>query len=86
MEKMFGERIQGFCSGMSAEDKQKMMSRFEKMAALCPCGSMSDKPDDDRKAMMERMQSCCGGMMETMSSFFKKTDEKPGQAGASEKE
>ena len=56
---------------MSKEDQQNMMSRFEKMATMCPCMSGKEIPEEDRKKMMEKMMSCCGGMMEKMSTHFK---------------
>ncbi|MCX5829003.1 MAG: hypothetical protein NTV58_13525 [Deltaproteobacteria bacterium] len=69
MEKMFGSMMQGFFNGMSKEDKQKMNACCEKMVAMCPCSSMMDMPEEDKKAMMEKMQSFCGDKMEMMSSF-----------------
>jgi hypothetical protein len=82
MEKMFGAMMKEFCTGMSEQDKQNMASRFEKMAAMCPC--MGGKTEEDKKAMLERMKSCCGGKMEMMSAFLGK-GEKSGQAGTSGK-
>jgi hypothetical protein len=70
MEKMFGSTMQGFLNGMSEEDKQKMKSCCEKMSTICPCGSMKDIPEEDKKAMMEKMQTFCGDKMGMMSSFF----------------
>jgi hypothetical protein len=69
MEKMFGSMMQGFFDGMSEEDQQKMKACCEKMAAMCPCGNMKDLPEEDKKAMMEKMRSCCGDEMGMMSSF-----------------
>jgi hypothetical protein len=64
MEKMFGPMMQGFMSSMSNEDKNKMKACFEKMTAMCPCCNMKDMPEEDKKAMMEKMKSCCGSMMD----------------------
>lgn len=64
MEKMFGPMMQGFFSGMSEEDKNKMKSCCEKMAAMCPCGYMKDMSEEDKKALMEKMKSCCGSKTE----------------------
>jgi hypothetical protein len=64
MEKMFGSMMQGFMSGMSKEDKNKMKARFEKMTAMCPSCNMKDMPEGDKKTMMEKMNACCGSMME----------------------
>ena len=50
MGKMFGKMMEKFMSGMSEEEKMKMMTGMmsccEKMAAICPCmnmGSNSEK-------------------------------------------
>ena len=64
MEKMFGPMMQGFFSNMSEEDKDKMKACFDKMTAMCPCGNMKDMSEEDKKAMMEKMKSFCGGKME----------------------
>jgi len=69
MEKMFGSMMQGLFSGMSEEDKQEMKACCEKMTAMCPCGNMKDMPEEDKKAMMEKMRSFCGDKMGMMSSF-----------------
>ncbi|MFA5181029.1 MAG: hypothetical protein WC405_06880 [Syntrophales bacterium] len=69
MEKMFGSMMQGFFNGKSEEDKEKMKACYEKMVATCPCGNMKDMPEEDKKAMMEKMRSCCGDKMGMMSSF-----------------
>jgi hypothetical protein len=71
MGKMFGQKMKEYFNGLSEEDKKKMMSRFEKMAAMCPCMNMKDMTEDEKKAMMERMKSCCGEKMDMMSSFCK---------------
>ena len=44
---------------MSKEDKQNMMSRFEKMAEMCPCMNGTETTEEDKKKMMEKMFSCC---------------------------
>ena len=62
MENFFGSMMQGLGNSMSEEDKQKM-------AAMCPCCNMKDMPEEDKKAMMEKMQSFCGDKMGMMSSF-----------------
>jgi hypothetical protein len=59
MEKMFGSMMKEYFNGMSEEDKKKMMSRFEKMAAMCPCMKGKGTTEDDKKKMMEKMFSCC---------------------------
>ncbi len=71
MEKMFGAMMQEFCKGISDKDGQDMKSRFEKMAAMCPCMDMSTMTEEDKGKMIERMKSCCGSMMEKMSSAGK---------------
>jgi hypothetical protein len=71
MEKMFGPMMQGFFSSMSEEDKKNMKACFEKMASTFPCCKMKDMPEEDKKAMMEKMKSFCGGKMEMMSSIVK---------------
>ena len=58
MEKMLGSMLKEFFSNMSKEDKQKMMSRFEKMAEMCPCMN-GETTEEDRRKMMEKMFSCC---------------------------
>lgn len=70
MEKKFGSMMQGFCSGMSETDRQKMKACCEKMAGMSPCGSMKDMPEVDRQAMKEKMMSFCSGKIEMMSSLF----------------
>ena len=70
MEKMFGSMMQGFFNGMSEADKEKMKACCEKMAAMCPCGNMKDMPEKDKKAMMEKMWSFCGGQTGMMSAFI----------------
>lgn len=86
MEKMFGSKMQGLFSHMSKEDKQNMMSRFERMAAMCPCMGGKEITGADKNKMMEKMRDCCGEMMEMMSACFKKTDTQSTQGGSSRKE
>jgi hypothetical protein len=69
MEKMLEQMMQGFLSGMTENDKQKMKDCCAKMAAMCPCGTIKDMPEEDKKAMMEKMKSFCGDKMGMMSSF-----------------
>jgi len=70
MEKILGPMMQGFFSSMSEEDKQKIKACCEKMAAMCPCCSMKNMTEiEDKKAMMEKMQSFCGDKMGMMASF-----------------
>ena len=59
MEKMFGSMMKECFSGMSEEDKNKMASRFEKMAEMCPCMNAKEPTEEDKKKMMEKMFSCC---------------------------
>ena len=59
MEKMFGSMMKEFFSNLSKEDKQNMMSRFEKMAEMCPCIKGQEMTEEDKKNMMEKMFSCC---------------------------
>ena len=40
MDKMFGQMMQGFFSGLSDQDKQNMKACCEKMVAMCPCMNM----------------------------------------------
>jgi hypothetical protein len=54
---------------MSEEDKQKMKACCEKMISICPYCNMKDMPEEDKKAMMEKIQSFCGDKMRMMSSF-----------------
>ncbi|MCX5855574.1 MAG: hypothetical protein NTZ24_13570 [Deltaproteobacteria bacterium] len=70
MEKMFGPMMQGFFNGMSEEDKQQMKECCENMAAMGPCCNMKDMSEEDKKAMMEKMQSFCGNKMGMMYSFL----------------
>ena len=75
MKKMFSTMMEGFAkgmSGMSEEDKKRMMACGEQMAGMCPCVNWKDMSEEEKKAMMEKMMSFCSGKMEMMSSFFKK--------------
>ena len=63
MEKMFGSMMQGLMTGMSKDDKNKMKACFEKMTAMCPSCNMKNMPEEDKKAMMEKMNACCGSKM-----------------------
>jgi uncharacterized membrane protein YbaN (DUF454 family) len=69
MEKMFGPMMQEFFSRKSEEDKQKIKACFETMSAMCPCSNLKGMSEEDKKAMMEKMQSFCGDKMGMMSSF-----------------
>ncbi len=71
MEKMFDSMMKECFSGASEEDKKEMMSRFEKMAAMCPCMKGMDMTEEEKKIMMGKMTSCCGSKMAMMSSFCK---------------
>lgn len=71
MEKIFESKMKEFCSSMLNKDQNSMVSHFEKMAEMCPCMGGKEMPEEDRKKMMEKMMSCCGGMMEKMSACFK---------------
>jgi hypothetical protein len=68
MEKMFGSMMQGFFNGMSEEDKQKMKACCKQMVAMCPGSNRKDMPEDEKKAMMEKMRSFCSSKMGMMSS------------------
>ena len=85
MEKILGSKMQEFFTNLSKEDQQNMMSRFEKMATMCPCMGGKDISEEDRKKIMEKMMACCGSKMEQMSGFFKKTASTSGQACCAEK-
>ena len=94
MKKMFGSMMAGFAKwpkghlrGMPKEDMKKMMDCGEHMMAMCPCVSEKDTSGSggEKKAMQERMISCCSGKMEMMSSFFKKMGSRPDEAEKSEK-
>ena len=71
MEKMFGSMMQEFFKSISDKDGQGMKSCFKKMAAMCPCMNVSAMTEEDKGKMIERMKSCCGNMMEKMSSTCK---------------
>ena len=83
MEKMFGPKMRVFMSGMSEEEKQNWISRFEKMAAICPCVDRKDMTEEDKKKMRKKMMSCCGGMMEMMTDRFKRNDPQSAETGSS---
>jgi hypothetical protein len=59
MEKMFGSMMKEFIRNMSTEDKQNMMSRCEKMAAMCPCVNAKEMTEEEKKKRMEELFSCC---------------------------
>jgi hypothetical protein len=71
MEKMAEQIMQGFCSGISDSDWEKMKDCFEKKAVMCQCGERKTMADDDQIAVKGKMMSCCVSMMRTMSSFGK---------------
>ena len=78
MKKIFSSMMEGFAkemSGMSEEDKKRMMACGERMASMCSCMTGKEMSGDQRinlreekKAMKERMMSFCGGKMEMMST------------------
>jgi hypothetical protein len=70
MEKTFSSIMSEFMKGISENDKKKMMACREKMASMCPCLKMKEMSEEEKKTMMEKMMSFCGGM-EMMSSFLK---------------
>jgi hypothetical protein len=74
----------GFMKGMSDDDRKKMLACGEKMAAMCSCVNWKDMPEEEKKAMMEKMMSFCSGKMERMSDFFKKMDSQTEKTGRSE--
>ena len=82
---MFSSIMAGFMKGMSENDREKMMACGEKMAAMCPCMSMKEMSEEDKKAMREKMMSFCSSKMETMSHFFKKRGSQPQQTDQSAK-
>lgn len=89
MEKMFSTIMAGFMKGGTAEDLNKMMGCGQKMAAGCPCLNMKDLSEEEKKALLQKMMSCCGGKMEMMSTFFKQmgwpANPDSGKTGPSEK-
>jgi hypothetical protein len=85
MEKMFSSIMTGFMKGMSENDREKMTACGEMMSVMCPCLSMKDMYEEDKKAMKEKMMSFCGSKMEAMSSFFKKKGSQPEPTGQKEK-
>jgi hypothetical protein len=65
MDKMLGSMMKGFVDGMSADDKVRMNACFEKMSSMCSCCNGKGMPEEeDKKTMMEKMQSFCGGKTE----------------------
>ena len=70
MENNFESKMMGFMKGLSEEDGKRMKACFEKMNAMCPCSNMKEMSEEDKKAMMEKMQSLCGDKMGMMSSFI----------------
>jgi hypothetical protein len=92
MKKMFSSMMERFAKDMSEEDKKKMKDFGEKMAGMCSCITGKEMPGDQRinlreekKAMAERVMTCCGDKMEMMSSFFKKMGTQPEGAEKPEK-
>jgi len=92
MKKMFSSMMERFAKGMpkvilwsSEEDKKKMMDFGERMAGMCSCMNGKEMSAEEKKAMAERMMTCCGGTKEMMSSFFKKMGSQPEGAEKSEK-
>ena len=71
MDKMFGAMMKECFGGTSDKDGRDMKSRLEKMAAVCPCMNTGAMTEEDRGRMMEKMKSCCGDMMDKMSSAGK---------------
>jgi hypothetical protein len=71
MEKVFGTKIKEFFSSISDVERNNLKQRMGKMAAMCPCMNMGAMPDEDKGKMIEKMKSCCGDMMEKMSSVGK---------------
>ena len=84
MEKIFSSIMSDFIKSFSENDKRKMMACGEKMASMCTCLKMKEMSEEERKAMMEKMMSFCGGK-EMMSSFFKKMGSQPEGAEKAEK-
>ena len=85
MEKRFSSIMSEFMKGISEDDKKRMMACGEKMASMCSCLKMNEMSEEEKKAMMEKMMSFCGGKMEKMSSFFKKMGSQPEGAEKAEK-
>jgi len=69
MEKMFEQVMQGFLNKMADEGKQKMKACCDKMAATYPCYNIKNMSEEEKKSMMEKMQSFCGDKMGMMSPF-----------------
>jgi hypothetical protein len=85
MKKMFSSMMEGFAKGMPEEDKKKMMDFGKRMAGMCSCMNGKEMSAEEKKAMADRMMTCCGGAKEMMSAFFKKTGSQPEGAEKSEK-
>ncbi len=85
MKKMFSSMMAGVTEGMSEEDKKKMRDFGERMAGMCSCMTGKEMTGEEKKAMLDRMMTCCGGAKEMMSGFFKKTGSQPEGADAEEK-
>ena len=85
MKKMFSTMMEGFTKGMSEEDKKKMKDLEERMTGMCSCMPGKEMTEEEKKAMAERMMTCCGGTKEMMSTFFKKTGSQPDEADKSQK-
>ena len=85
MKKMFSSMMAGFAKGMPEEDKKKMMDFGKRMAGMCSCMNGKEMSAEEKKAMAERVMTCCGGAKEMMSAFFKKTGSQPDEAEKSEK-
>ncbi len=85
MKKMFSSMMAGFTKGMPEEDKKKMMDFGKRMAGMCSCMNGKEMSAEEKKAMAERVMTCCGGAKEMMSAFFKKTGSQPDEAEKSEK-
>ena len=106
MGKMFSSMMEQFTKDMpkpevalwpvtlwsSEEDNKKMKDFGERMAGMCSCMTGKEMTDEEKKAMAERVMTCCGDKMEMMSSdqratfgFFKKMGSQSEGAEKSEK-
>jgi hypothetical protein len=81
MEAMFSKMMEACMKGMSDEDKKKIMACGEKMAAVCPCMTTGSNSETDKKALVEKMMSMCGGIMQMMPAFFKPKTPQGNEAG-----
>ena len=86
MEKGFASFMSEFMTGISENDKKKMMACWEKMASTCSCLKMNGMSEEEKKAMMEKMMSFCGSKMEMMSSFLKQMGLEREQTASPEQE